>query len=64
MEFEQHRVVAMLAADRDPLVDPADADEAGFVDTVRGGDAQPLRVLRARDPHDDFPSVYAINNYV
>src|SRR5580698_8536398 len=37
MQEEQRRVVAVLAANRDPLLDPADLDVGGLVDSVRGG---------------------------
>ncbi|MEO3795903.1 hypothetical protein ABGB14_37380 [Nonomuraea sp. B10E15] len=39
VEFQDHRVAAVFAADGHPLVDAADADEPGFLDAVRAGDA-------------------------
>jgi hypothetical protein len=35
VEFQDHRVAVVLAADGDPLVDAADADEPGFLDALR-----------------------------
>jgi hypothetical protein len=39
VEFQDHRVAAVFAADGDPLIDAADADEPGFLDAVRAADA-------------------------
>ncbi|MFI1457609.1 TetR/AcrR family transcriptional regulator C-terminal domain-containing protein [Streptomyces roseus] len=40
MDLDHHRVGRFLAADRDPLLDAADPDEALLVDAVRAVDAQ------------------------
>src|SRR5829696_3552782 len=40
VQDQQHGVVAVLASDLDPLVDPTDPDEALLDDPVRGGDLQ------------------------
>lgn len=37
IQEEQHRVVAVLAANRDPLLDSADLGVGGLVDSVRAG---------------------------
>ena len=49
VQKEQHRIVSVLAADRDPLLDAADLDVPGFVDAVRRGDGVVARVPSAEE---------------
>jgi len=42
MQDQQHGVVAVFTADLDPLLDPADRDEAFLDDPIRGVDGQRL----------------------
>jgi len=49
MQEEQRRVVAVLAANRDPLLDSADLDVGGFVDSVRGGNCIGPRIALAQE---------------
>ena len=46
---EQHGVVSVFAANRDPLLDAADFDVPGLVDAVRRGDGVVARVPRAQE---------------
>jgi hypothetical protein len=46
---EQHWVVSVFSANRDPLLDAADLDVPGLVDAVRRGDGVVARVPRAQD---------------
>ena len=54
MQDEQHGIAAILAADRDPLRDAADGDEARFVDAVRRRDrrAPRMAMLKQRAPRE------------
>ena len=45
---EQHRVIPVFSANRDPLLDAADLDVPGFIDAVWRGDGVVARVPRAQ----------------
>jgi hypothetical protein len=49
VQEQQHRIVPVVAADGDPLLDAADLDEPGLVNAVRGGGGEVARISRPEE---------------
>ena len=54
MQNEQDGIVAVFAANGDPLLDTANLDVSGFINAVRIGDGVVLRVPFAQEFHHRF----------
>jgi hypothetical protein len=48
VQKQQHRIRAILAANRDPLLNAADGDEAGLINALWRPNRKPLRIAGAQ----------------